>query len=407
MGILSLFFTGPGQTFSFSIFIDSFIQDFGWSRTLVSTMYSLATLISGLLMFLIGRLVDRFGARWVCLGAAALLGVACIHNSFLVSPAMLFFGFFLARFSGQGTLGLSAGTLAPQWFVRRRAFAIMLVGMGNTIAAMVYPLMNTYLIHTLGWRMAFRVLALGVWIIYLPIAYVFLAGRPENIGLLPDGRTADEGRKDDAGVEEQQSLTQLQAIATPSFWIAAFAGFQFSMVGTGAAFHYISILREHGFTDLFAARLMSISPVVGIICAVTLGLFLDKIRRPHLIMAAACVIQMTAFILLAYLNGAPMAYARTVLSGASGSVLMLCIGVLKPLLFGRRYIGGISGAMSVIMVVGSALGPVMFGVAYDVLNGYRQVLLISAFLPAIASVAAIFIKRPIIKLKLPETMPPS
>ena len=393
-----MFFTGPGQTFSFSIFIDSLIKEFGWSRTLVSSMYSLATLISGLLMFLVGRLVDRFGARWVCIGAAVLLGVACIHNSLLVSPFMLFLGFFFARFAGQGTLGLSAGTLAPQWFVRKRALTIMMVGTGNTVAAMVYPILNTYLIQTAGWRGAFRILGFAIWIIYIPIALLLLSSRPEDMGLKPDGAedSADARAAEDA--EDAQSLTQMQAITTPSFWMAAFAGFQFSMIGTGVAFHYISILRECGFTDIFAARLMSISPFVGIMFTITIGLFLDRIRKPHLVLAAACLVQMVAFVLLAYLRGAAMAYARTVLGGASGSVLMLCIGVLKPYLFGRRYIGGISGAMTVVMVVGSALGPLMFGAAFDTLGGYRQVLLFSSVFPGVAAVTALFIRRPLIKV---------
>ena len=65
----SALFTGPGQTYSYSIFIDSFIRDFGWSRTLVSSLYSAATLTSGLLMSVIGGLVDRWGARVMCVAA--------------------------------------------------------------------------------------------------------------------------------------------------------------------------------------------------------------------------------------------------------------------------------------------------------------------------------------------------
>lgn len=58
-----VFFSGPGQTYSNSQFIDEYIHDFGWSRSLVSSVYSIATLLAGFLMIFVGRFIDRFGQR--------------------------------------------------------------------------------------------------------------------------------------------------------------------------------------------------------------------------------------------------------------------------------------------------------------------------------------------------------
>lgn len=44
---LSHFFSGPGQTFSNAIFIDYYIEEFGWSRSTVSGIYSAVTLLAG------------------------------------------------------------------------------------------------------------------------------------------------------------------------------------------------------------------------------------------------------------------------------------------------------------------------------------------------------------------------
>ncbi|MFD2924754.1 hypothetical protein [Halobacillus naozhouensis] len=61
---LSMFFSGPGQTYSISIFIEHYnIGDFNYSRSLVSGLYSTATLCAGLTLFLVGRLVDRLGSE--------------------------------------------------------------------------------------------------------------------------------------------------------------------------------------------------------------------------------------------------------------------------------------------------------------------------------------------------------
>jgi MFS family permease len=395
VALMSNFFTGPGQTYSFSIFINSYIDELGWSRTLVSSLYSTATLASGLLMFLMGRLVDRIGAKWMCLASGALLGVACLVNSMVMVPGVLFLGFFLARFAGQGTLGLATGTIAPHWFRKRRAMAIMIVGMGNSLAAMIFPLLNTYLVEQFGWRPAFRYLALGLWVLYLPLALIFLVSRPEDIGLHPDGQTKEDSALADTVEDEEVSFTQGQALKTPAFWLVAFASFQFSMVATGIAFHYISILAERGFSSPLAARVMSLSPLAGIVSILTVGLVLDRIKRPHIVLAAACLFQAVAYVLLAVIRTPAQAYLRSIISGGSSAVLMLSIGVLRPFLFGRRYIGGVSGMMAVVSVVGSALGPVVFGVVFDSVGGYTGILILSAVLPTIAAVGSLFVARPV------------
>jgi len=243
LGAFSMFFTTPGQSDSFSFFMNSFIEEFGWSRTFVSSLYSAATLLAGCFMFFVGRLVDRVGSKWVAILAAMLLGIACMLTSFVVSPVMLFLGFFLARFAGKGSLDLSASVLVPQWFITRRAFSIMLVGLGGTAGAVLFPLLNTYLITTFGWREAFRVLAGGLWLIYIPFTFLFLISRPEDVGMSPDNTshprdnaysTVDENN-------DEPSFQLSQAIRTSAFWIIALCIFQSTLVGTGVILHFVSI----------------------------------------------------------------------------------------------------------------------------------------------------------------------
>ncbi|SER89769.1 hypothetical protein SAMN04487944_11261 [Gracilibacillus ureilyticus] len=53
IGGLGVFFSGPGQTYSNSQFIDLYIQIFGWSGSQVSCVYSAVTLAAGLLMMFV------------------------------------------------------------------------------------------------------------------------------------------------------------------------------------------------------------------------------------------------------------------------------------------------------------------------------------------------------------------
>jgi len=398
LGAFTLFSTTPGQSDSFSLFMNSFIETFGWSRTFVSSLYSTATLASGVLMFLIGRLIDRIGSKAVAILSAVVLGTACMVLSFVMSPVMLFGGFFLARLSGKGALDLTSRTFAPQWFLSKRALAVMLVGLGGALGGMIFPLLNNYLILTFGWRIAYRILAGGLWILYVPITLLLLINRPEDVGMTPHGKIAASASEDGGEViVPEPAFKQSQAIRTSAFWILTFVVFQSSLVGTGVILHFVSILETGGFNMTFAATIMGIKPLVAVITTILAGLLLDRIRRHHVVLAVTCFMQVAAFMLLAFLQSAAMAYLYAIIGGMAGGVAIICIGVLKPNLFGRRYLGGILGVTAALNVIGSAIGPIIFGAAFDGLGGYREIIILSSLLPLLAGILCLFVRQPVAK----------
>lgn len=349
-------------------------------------------------MFLVGRVVDRYGTKLVAVLGAIFLGVACMVLSYVMSPATLFVGFFLARFAGKGSLELSSGTMAPQWFISRRAFAIMLVGLGGTLGGVLFPLLNSYLITAFGWRIAYRILAGGLWLLYVPITAIFLISRPEDAGMSPHTRTRDSVHtKHETKTVEEPSFSQAQAIRTSAFWIIVFCVFQMSLVGTGVTLHFVSIFEEKGFSMAFAARIMGIRPLVGLGTTIFAGLVLDRVRRHNFVLTIACILQVVGFTMVAFFRSPGMAFFYAVISGIAGGLATISIGVLTPNLFGRKFIGGILGVSVAINVLGSAIGPVVFGAVYDAMQGYTQIILISALLPLIAGILCLTIRKPVLK----------
>ncbi|MDP6501939.1 MAG: MFS transporter, partial [Dehalococcoidales bacterium] len=94
---LALFISGPGQTYSVSIFVDPIISDMGWTRTMVSGMYSAGSLTAGVAMILVGRLLDRYGARTMLAVVGVLFGLAALWMSSVDQPWKLYVGFALMR----------------------------------------------------------------------------------------------------------------------------------------------------------------------------------------------------------------------------------------------------------------------------------------------------------------------
>ncbi|MEC8909530.1 MAG: hypothetical protein VYC44_00935, partial [Chloroflexota bacterium] len=60
---LVVFSSGPGQSYVFSIFIDSIIEDTGLSRPGISALYMASTGMSAVLVAFVSRLADRYGPR--------------------------------------------------------------------------------------------------------------------------------------------------------------------------------------------------------------------------------------------------------------------------------------------------------------------------------------------------------
>src|SRR5882672_11367492 len=81
---------GPIIVTTFGVFFKPLSQEFGWSRAEVSLAFSLATLVGSGAVLVVGRLVDRFGARKVILPSVVLFGLGVLSLSSL-SPFLWHF----------------------------------------------------------------------------------------------------------------------------------------------------------------------------------------------------------------------------------------------------------------------------------------------------------------------------
>ena len=69
-------------------------------------------------------------------------------------------------------------------------------------------------------------------------------------------------------------------------------------------------------------------------------------------------------------------------------------GVIWPDYYGRNNLGSIRGVTMMAGVIGSALGPLPYGYAYDIFGGYTEVLTVSIIFPILGIIAAFLAKPP-------------
>ena len=150
VGGLILFLSAPAQTYGFSVFIDPMLTEFGWSRSLISSTYTIATLVSAGVVFMSGNLIDRFGHRRVMVVTTVLYAIALLVMGSVVNPFTLVLGFTLLRCTGSSVLTLTGRTLVSQWFVRRRGRAVSIINLGKMLGMGIVPAGNAVLITIWG-----------------------------------------------------------------------------------------------------------------------------------------------------------------------------------------------------------------------------------------------------------------
>lgn len=381
---LAIFFTGPAQTYGISVFVQPMSEALDISQSLFSTLYSLGTLVSAIVLMLVGRVLDRIGSRKVMAAAALAMGAALFLLSMVNAVVPLFLGFALLRSSGQGVLSLGARTLVPMWFHSRagRAFSVVtLAAMGSQAAI---PIFSNFLVESFGWREAFRINAFIIWLVIFPIIWFLVRDRPEDLGQYPDGIKPEVVEGQDP--PSSTGLSLKEASRTFTFWALLGASLVPSLVVTGLAFNQVTILTERGLPNSLAASSFAFEAAVALPVAALAGWMSDRFPVSRvLVLGQVLMLAAMGVLLIADNTLTVMLYAA--LRGASGGMWMVGADTAWPSYFGRKHLGSIRSVGVAVGVAGAAIGPIPFGISFDLLGGYNAAILALAPLPLLAGLA--------------------
>ncbi len=394
--------TSPGQTYAVSIFIEQFIQELGISRSLVSTLYTIGTLAGSLALPMVGRQLDRRGARAIGTLVTLAFGAACVYMGFVQNAFMLAIGFFAIRMLGQGSLSMICTNVINQWWVRRRG---PLLGISGLVMALLgvgtFPNLINWLIPLYGWRVTYMLLGAVLLLIMAPLIWLFLRDRPEAYGLLPDGmqtvqRPANLVPGEVIPVEIpflEENWTLAEAMRTPIFWVFNLGLASISMLGTGLMFHIVGIFDDNGMSATVAAAAFVPVAITTALTNLGSGFLVDRMRM-RVLLAWALILQVISLWMVSYLGSVALAMAFGVSLGITNGLQRTVTTVAWAKYFGRLHLGSISGVTSTILVGASALGPMPMGLARDLLGSYGPTLKLLAVIPLLLAVASLFVDRP-------------
>ena len=388
VGALVTFSSGPGQSFVFSIFLDSIIEDTGLSRTNVSLLYAVGTGVSALMVMTVSRIADRTGPRLTLIGVTVIFGAACFGMAFAVGSVAFFVAFAALRALGQGSLPINSTLLVASWFVERRGRAMAVVGIGFAASNAVLPPVAQFLIEHVGWREAYMVLGVMVWVLVLPGAIFLVRNTPESVGLFPDGkdRPPENEPTRAAGKGEPD---RRKVFTSPTFWMLAVPLATPGFVSTALIFHQVSIFDERGLSASVAAGVFVPYAIASASCSLAGGFIADRFGPKALFVLTMAVL--FSGTLLALVIASPwMAVIYALLLGAQGGFQRIVSGVTWAHFYGRHNLGRVQGSAMMVGITSAAIGPLPVAFLQEQTGTYTLPILLMALLPVLAVIAITF-----------------
>ncbi|MBJ8192829.1 MFS transporter, partial [Bacillus cereus] len=92
-------------------------NEFSLDRSMTSLISTVSFIVYGLSQPVVGRLIDRYGARMIVIGSTALVGVSVILTAMTQQSWQLFllYGFFVSLGVG-GASNVAAAAIVTKWF---------------------------------------------------------------------------------------------------------------------------------------------------------------------------------------------------------------------------------------------------------------------------------------------------
>ncbi|MCB2072981.1 MAG: MFS transporter [Novosphingobium sp.] len=352
------------------LFIGPVGEEFGWSRTQVTAGLSLSSVTVTILSPFFGVLIDRWGTRRLALPGLVMKSLVMAGFA-LVSASVtqwfaIWFIYALASLAVKSTIWTTA---VAGVFEAGRGLALGVVMSGTAFAQILVPPLGNWLIEEFGWRGAFAWMGLGWGGIAFVFCVLFLFDAHD------DARKAKAAGESETAKVDLPGLTISQAWRDPALWRIAISTFVMMLFTIALVVHQIPILEEADVSRTNAAWLASLAGAAGIAGKLVTGRLLDSFN-PNLVGGITLAAASIGFaLLLEPFRTLPLIFVAMLINGyASGTKLQIC-AYLTSRYAGLKYFGTIFSVMASLIALGSGLGPVLGGIAYDMHGDYAYLLI--------------------------------
>ena len=343
-------------------------KEFGWSRTRISSVFSLARLENGILGPIDGYLIDRFGPRAVILVGVPIMGIGYILLSQINGFLSFSIVYILGVTIGSGTLHVPIQTAVANWFNKKRGLAFGIMWSGVGIGGMIVPLYG-WGIELFGWRETSVYIGIIVILIGIPCGLI-MRHNPYKYGQYPDGLKVSEDQVSKGKLTDSVDFTPKEALSSSSFWLLTFATGLRILLTSGVSLHLVPYFVDLGIDPVTAAVFAGSVGVISIPGRFGLSAVGDHFNKRYILMFSMFLLSISVLI-LSYVNSLNGAIIALILySFAQGGSAVVPNAIMADY-FGTKHYGTIMGFRSIVVTFGVILGPIISGATFDNYGSYQ------------------------------------
>jgi len=386
---------GVNARTAFSLLFPPILSEFGWDRGVTAGAFSFGFVVSGVVSPLIGRLMDRSGPRAVMEVGVALMAGGLLLAPLTSAPWHLYVTIGVMVGAGSVCLGYSGQSLfLPNWFIRKRGFAIGIAFAGVGIGSMTLLPWVQHMIEQTSWRTACTAMGLLILVVLTPIN-LLLRKRPEDVGLRPDGDAAPSvnAAKPVSNIVDPvwagTEWTLALALRTARFWWIGLGYFCGLYIWYAVQVHQTKFLLDIGFSPSVAVWSLGLVSLLGIPGQIWLGHVSDRIGREWVwaISCAGFAICLVALIALKLQPSLWLIYVMVFSQGALGYGLTSIMGAVVFEIFQGKHQGSIFGTIMLIALAGGAAGPWVTGLLYDLTGSYTAAFAVAVIVSVLSALS--------------------
>ena len=380
-----------GVIYAWSVFVAPFEADFGWTRTDVSVVFTIAILSVGSWFVVAGFLQDRFGPRRVAAAGGILYALGFFLASQTDSLLWLYITFGAIAGAGNGFGYAIPIPVCSKWFPDRRGLAVGLVVGGYGAGSGIYgPLAREVLIPAYGWQGTMQISG-AVFLVMTLVAAWLLKNPPEGYKPPSAAPAPAAGSAPPPAAPAGRDYATGEMVRTPTFYLLWIA----YCLGSAAGLMVIS-------------QLVPVGEAAGLGAAAGLGLTIGAIGNTGGRVLSGWMSdtfgRLNTLRLMVLLSAAalPVFYlfaGQVVLFYLLLIVIYYCYGTLLSVFastcadfYGTRNMGVNYGLLFSAWGVAGIVGPVIAGRVFDATGDYQLAFFIAAGL-AVVSLAALMLAR--------------
>jgi len=396
-----------------SIFLKPMAEEFGWNRSIITGSIAVGSLAGGILSPLVGPHLDHYGSRKPAFWGITILSAGLIALSQLSAVWQLYLFFGTGRMIASGLLALVVTVSVSNWFIEKRGRAMGISQLGSRIGIAFLPLLVQHIIMSYGWRTAWAVLGIIVFAFSALPSLIFLKRRPEDIGLLPDGRAPEEKlgtgpespdekkQKSRFNIENEPVWTRKTVFRTSAFWQLVFVMCVIYLVGAGSNFHLFPFMTDQGLPPTTAVLVITVLSVCAALGGVLFGFLAERISVKKLMGGVLITIGILFYSVFWAVKEPVWMFIFAVVYGTIRGGVLPLIFLLWTEFYGRRSSGTVLGIAGPFRMAANAAGPVSAAICFDLFHNYWIPFSVFSVLLLMAGFLCLVAKPPVSKPGMP------